>query len=191
MAYNYSMQPTLPPDTNESPSLGAKRIRDFKNALIERLTSWIYGIDTAGSETEIGLKSAPFRVQTSAPATPTNGVQAYAKDSNSTAELFVKDEAGTEVQITRAGVLANVGTAYETKDINTEYSASTNLMIMFATSSYVTPTVKIASDINFANIEIEYEGNSTGQEMISLVVPKGYYYKVQSASSGTYKVIKI
>lgn len=189
MAYNYFMQPTLPPDTGESPSLGASRIRNLKNALIERLNSWIYGFDTNGSESEIGVKSVPLRNQASAPSTPTAGMELYSKDSDSTAELFAKDESGNEVQITKGGTLANVGSAYVDKDINTEYLAETALFL-YAEVPAISATLKVATDINFSSLILNFT-NSYGETVFHVVVPKGCYYKIQSASSGKYKVIKI
>jgi hypothetical protein len=174
MAYNNSIQPSLPPDTGESPSLGASRIRNLKSALIERLNSWIYGFDTTGVESEIGVKSVPLRNQGTAPSTPTCGVELYAKSG----EAYIKDTSGNEVQITNSGVLGNVGT-YESKNINTEYLADKNLFLITEFG-----TITIASDINFTSVIL-----STGS--VTAVVPIGAYYRVASASSGTYKVISI
>ncbi len=45
MAFAYALDPTTPGD-GESAKLGAGRIRDVKNALIERIESWFVSVDT-------------------------------------------------------------------------------------------------------------------------------------------------
>ena len=70
MSYTYNLQPSVPADKGESPSLGASRIRDLKNFLQERFLSKFYGFDTAGTETADGVKELPFVSQGSAPSTP-------------------------------------------------------------------------------------------------------------------------
>ena len=118
MAYTYFIQPSVPADTGESPSLGASRIRSLKSALIERLNSWIYGFDSAGTESDIGAKMVPFVVQSSNPSAPTNKVNVFAKDVNSKAELHVQDEDGDIVKITEAGGVAINGTYVERTALN-------------------------------------------------------------------------
>lgn len=107
MAHTYNIDKTKPPDTGESPSLGASRIRTFKLALIERLENWVYGF-LSDSETDEGLKKAPFKTQDPAPSHEDDKMIVYAKNvgtGGGKPELFVKDEDGNEIQITSGGVL--------------------------------------------------------------------------------------
>jgi len=102
MAWNKNLDIGKPPDTAESPSLGASRIRDWKNAVCERLTNWIYSFKTDDTEIKEGLKKAPFNTG-SAPSQETNKVIVYAKDVAGKAELFARDEDGDEIQLTSGG----------------------------------------------------------------------------------------
>jgi len=102
MAWNKNLDVDKPPDTGESPSLGASRIRDLKNAICERLTNWIYSFKTDDSETKEGLKKAPLNTG-SAPAAEADKIIVYAKDVGGVAELFARDENGNEIQITSGG----------------------------------------------------------------------------------------
>ena len=151
MAYNHSIDPSTPPNTGEAPSLGASRIRSLKEALIERLTSFIYGMDSAGTETEIGFKSTPLRVQATAPSTPTNGVEVYAKDVSGKAEMFVRDEDGDEVKLTNAGgINETVFTAYEDDAILSDLPLAVDIMYMYYRPfSLITPSTDASVRILF------------------------------------------
>ena len=182
MAYTNFIQPSLPPDTNESPSLGASRIRSLKSALIERLNSWIYGFDTAGEESKKGLKEAPFQEE-SKPTAEANVVKLYNKATSGKSELYCLDEDDNEVQITSGGILANVGD-YATKNLNQEYLATENTFVHYANADiFRAVLITIASDLNFASVV--YSGRSAA------VAKKGYYYKQTSLDSGTYQTITI
>jgi len=102
MAWTKNIEITKPLDTGESPSLGASRIRDWKNAVCERLTNWIYSFKTDDSETKEGLKKAPLNTG-SAPTQEADKIIVYAKDVAGVAELFARDENGNEIQITSVG----------------------------------------------------------------------------------------
>jgi hypothetical protein len=111
MSWNKNLEVTKPPDTGESPSLGASRIRDFKNAICERLTNWIYSFKTDDTETDEGLKKAPFKAQATAPTQESDKMIVYAKDVNGIPELFCKDKNGVEIQITSNGKIRPIVTA--------------------------------------------------------------------------------
>lgn len=102
MAYNRNIEVDKPPDTGESPSLGAQRIRYFKEAVIERLKNWIYGF-LSDSETDEGLKKAPFKSQDTAPTQEATKIILYSKTVSGIPELFARDKNGVEIQITTNG----------------------------------------------------------------------------------------
>lgn len=108
MAYNYNIDKDKPPDTGESPSLGAQRIRHFKEALIERFQNWIYGF-LSDSETDEGLKKAPLKAQDPAPSQEAGKMIVYAKVVGDIPELFARDKNGAEIQITSGGKLNPAG----------------------------------------------------------------------------------
>lgn len=105
MAWTYLWNRNSPPDTGESASLGATRIRQFKEALFERFTNWIYSCDGADAETDYGLKHAPLKVQGSAPAAVADKILLYGKDVSAKCELFARDEDGDEIQLTSGGAI--------------------------------------------------------------------------------------
>jgi len=138
MAYTYNIDKDKPPDTGESPSLGAQRIRYFKEAIIERLKNWVYGF-LSDSETDEGLKKAPLKTGT-APTQQADKIIVYAKDVNNIAELFARDENGNEIQITSAGQIKHTqdtrldygnytGNAASSRDIATAFTPKAVFLI--------------------------------------------------------------
>ena len=101
MAYTYDIDKTKPPDTGESPSLGAQVIRYLKEAVIERLKNLIWGFGS-DAETDEGFKKVPLVTRT-APSQEVDKAVVYAKDVGGIAELFVRDENGVEIQLTTNG----------------------------------------------------------------------------------------
>ena len=122
MAYNYNIDKDKPPDTGQSPSLGAQWIRHFKEAVIERFQNWIYGF-LSDSETDEGLKKAPFKSQATSPDTTVDKAVVYAKDVSGYARLFVKEGDGVESQLVPkgaivmwSGLIANIPTGWHLCD---------------------------------------------------------------------------
>lgn len=105
--FNNQWQNTTPPDTGESPTLGASRIRQAKNALLERL-AWLWGFATDDSEMDAaksGAKWVPLNNQSAKPTAVSNQLHVYTKQVAGVQELFVEKPDGTEVQITSGGAL--------------------------------------------------------------------------------------
>jgi hypothetical protein len=96
----------LPPDTGESASAGAGRIRDFKTDIRERMAKDHY-MSIAGTDADHGEHVKVTLRTGSAPTQATDKVIIYGKDVSSKCELFAIDEDGDEVQITNAGRIAD------------------------------------------------------------------------------------
>ena len=118
------VQGTLPPDTGESPTLGAQRIREVKDYLAERF-SWVYGMPVNDSEADatlLGVKTIPFGAQGSDPSTPIAGkMTLYAKTitpsgQSATTELFMIDDQANVVQVTSQGAL-NTSAEFRSGDL--------------------------------------------------------------------------
>jgi hypothetical protein len=106
MPWFKNIENTNPPDIGESPRLGASRIRDWKEAVCERLKGIFYGFepdDSESDDTKKGIIGLPFHKQTSAPSESLDKIKLYAKEVNGITELFAKDSAGNDMQITSGG----------------------------------------------------------------------------------------
>jgi len=177
MAYTYFLEPSKPADTGEAPSLGASRIRSLKECLQERLESWVYGFDTAGLETATGLKKAPFIVQATAPDTPTDSIEAYAYDVDSSAELFVKNEAGSAVQVTGGTGVKSLGD-YVARSSLTIYEAPKDGFIFGTGSTEVRIADNEAQDSNLITITVE--------GAFCFPVPKGKWFMLYGTAGQSF-----
>lgn len=153
MAYSYFLEPSKPADTGEKPSLGASRIRDLKNMLQERLESWLYGFDTAGTESNKGLKYAPHIVQATAPSTAADQVSTYAKDVSSSGELYCRNEAGNEIQVTGGTGVKSLG-SYVSRSSLTAYQAPKDGFIFGSGSTEIRIADNEELDSNLITISI-------------------------------------
>lgn len=109
VSWTYDYDNATPPDTGESPRLGASRIRELKNAMQERLNVCGYWPWT-GTEVSDACAGEMRRILFHAPiaSTPTvaaNHGDLRLKDFNSKAELTWTDEDEHEIQLTSAGTL--------------------------------------------------------------------------------------
>lgn len=107
MAFGKLWAKTVPPDTGESPTLGAGRIRDIKTMITERLP-FFYGFDVNDGETDetqVGAKYLPFLNQGSNPTVGAGFITLFAKTVSTKVELHVKDADGNVIQITSGGAL--------------------------------------------------------------------------------------
>lgn len=109
MAWTYDYNKTTPPDTGESPRLGASRIRELKNALQERLNVCVYYpytgnevSDTCAGEIRRLLFHEP--IETTPTVAASHG-DLRLKDFDGKAELTWTDEDEHEVQLTSGGYL--------------------------------------------------------------------------------------
>jgi hypothetical protein len=108
MPWFKNIENTNPPDIGESPRLGASRIRDWKEAVCERLKGIFYGFepdDSESDDTKKGIIGLPFHKQASAPSESLDKIKLYAKEVNGITELFAKDSAGNDKQLTSGGKL--------------------------------------------------------------------------------------
>lgn len=100
--------------------------------IAERLKNMIHGFITG--ETKEGIKKAPFVSDgTTAPSTAADTVVCYAKDVNSVAEWFLKDESGNEIQLTDKGKVKFASLGYVpnntfVKALDTTGSGTVDLM---------------------------------------------------------------
>lgn len=108
-SWTYDYDNATPPDTGESPRLGASRIREFKNALQERLNVCGYYpyTGTEISDADAGemrriLFHAPIE---STPTVAANHFDIRTKDVAGVAEIFLTDENEAEFQLTSGGTL--------------------------------------------------------------------------------------
>lgn len=177
MAYTYDLEPSVPADTGESPSLGASRIRTLKNFLQERFTAFFYGFDTAATETDVGVKELPFVNQASAPATPTNSVVTYAYDADSSSEFYVKNEAGNSVQVT-GGTGVKSQTDYTSRSSLTAYQAPKDGWIFGSGSTEVRIADNESLDSNLITISVS--GN------FCFPVTKGKWYMLYGTAGQTF-----
>ena len=172
MAFTKAIEPSRPADTNEAPSLGASVIRNLKTALIERLTSWVNGFDSAGTESDVGLKHAPFCVATSDPTAEANKAFLYAKDKNSIAEVYARTEDGKVTRITEKGGVA----------INGEYAEKTALNVYRAVSAGFVfgakGSITISDDEALTVNAIVIPNEAYSYASISAVILAGKYYSV-------------
>lgn len=92
---------TLPPDTGESASLGASRIRSVKQAIQERIEvdHSFAGDAHDGKHLKVTLK---FRA--SKPTNDATDGALYSKEVSGVTELFYVDDTGAEVQLTSGGL---------------------------------------------------------------------------------------
>lgn len=177
MAYNYFLEPSKPADTGEKPSLGASRIRDFKNMVQERFNDWIHGFDTAGTDELNGLKYAPHVVQASSPAAETDKAITYAKDVSASAELHCRNEAGNEVQIT-GGTGVKSLTAYVPRSSLTSYQAPKDGFIFGTGSTEVRIADNEALDSNLITIAVD--GN------FNFPIPQGKWFMLFGTAGQTF-----
>lgn len=107
MVWLKQWESSKPPDTGESPTLGAGRIRDIKTEVTERLP-FMYGFDLADGEadnTKKGAKWLPLNKQTTKPTAVTDQLMFYTKQVGSLLELFIERPDGTEIQLSNGGGL--------------------------------------------------------------------------------------
>lgn len=184
----YKIDKSLPPSTEESPSLGAKRIRDLKEAIIERLKNliWGFGSDT---ETDEGFKKLPLKAG-NAPDAEADKMIVYAKDVGGIPELFARDKNGTEIQITSngkvnpAGILHNDIGGLTAGDPHTQYpNARFNAwhddivrhpvdVIKFSTGSYSEVITGSAFGTQFITNkyghQLEVKGSATSMKFLGI-----------------------
>jgi hypothetical protein len=91
------------PGDNENESLGASRIRDFKNAFTERFQVCF---SLAGNSSDGLLNEALFLVQATAPTTGP-GLYAFNNTTTGNNELYFLDNNSNTTQLTASGKLAN------------------------------------------------------------------------------------
>ncbi len=177
MAFNFFMQPSLPPDEAESPSLGAKRIRDFKAAIMERLL-WLYGFDAAGTEDKVGAKYLPLNKQTSAPTAESDKLPIYAKEENGVLSLFLMRPNGQEMRLTKDGFLnvenvLGAPTEYTGDDNGTVFQSECNGFILFLNPEISGVVYMYISDDGIGNWSLHARSDKTG----CIPIRKGIYYK--------------
>lgn len=100
-----SFDPTTP-NGSQAISLGDDRIRELKVQLQEVIAQ-DHKMAASGQSADTGFHNqVTFIEQASAPTTTgTNYIAIYGKEINSKTEIFLKDEAGTEYQLTKNGKL--------------------------------------------------------------------------------------
>lgn len=93
------------PEGSEAANLADNYLRQARTDLGERLEEMLYGFNTdlnTPPENEPGVKKLKMYPQT-APTTDSDYSFIYVKTVNGVAELFFKDTAGSEKQLTTAG----------------------------------------------------------------------------------------
>jgi len=106
MAFVKNWDESSPPDTGESPSLGAQRIRDFKQAIRERLAEDHKFVSDETGESNIGKhKRVRLIKQTSDELAETDIGVLYTKSISGVTELFWRDDSGNIKQLTTGGKL--------------------------------------------------------------------------------------
>jgi expansin (peptidoglycan-binding protein) len=133
-------------------------------------------MDSAGTETDVGLKMAPFVTQTSYPTAESNKVLLFSKDVNSKAELMARDEDGDVVKLTEAGGVAING-SYEEKTALNVYQA-VKAGFIFGCHSTITISDDEAQTVNAFTVYANYGGMA--------VVLAGKYYSVAGNVGETY-----
>ena len=97
---------TTTPSNTDNPQEGAERIREAKKAIIERLDKEHY-MPIEDNEVKNAAagehKAITLRKQDSAPTTGADKHAIYAREVGGTLEMFTKDAAGNEVQLTKDG----------------------------------------------------------------------------------------
>lgn len=107
-AYTYDFDVTIPPDTGESPTRGAERIREMKLAIQERQNADHYWALTGNEVNDVNSgqhRQITFHSPISKPTEVVNKAFLYTKDVNSVVELFWLDEEGNERQLTSEGAV--------------------------------------------------------------------------------------
>ncbi len=98
---------TQPPAT-QSAGLGDDRIREMKTQVRE-VVDVDHKFDSSGSDAEMGMhKIIRFLTEAGTPLTDSDHIQFYQREVGGVDELFVKDTAGNEIQITDGGEVADV-----------------------------------------------------------------------------------
>lgn len=92
---------SAPADT-ENESLGAGRIRDFKNAITERLQ---VSFSLAGDQYDGQVLALQFKVQTSAPSAGNAQLFSMANSTSNQQELYYEDLSGNVTQLTNDGAV--------------------------------------------------------------------------------------
>ena len=80
-------------------------VRAHKVDISDRLKGMFKGFVTGETQTDEGVISLPFNVQSSNPGASANKVKTYAKDVSSKAEFHIQDEDADVVQVTAGGNL--------------------------------------------------------------------------------------
>jgi len=106
MAFTKNWDESVPPDTGETPSLGAQRIREFKQAIRERLAEDHKFVSDETGQSDIGKhKKVRLIKQDSDILAETDIGILYTKNVNNIPELFWRDENGNIKQLTSEGKL--------------------------------------------------------------------------------------
>lgn len=116
-------------------SLGDDDIREFKRASRERLAVDHEFFDDETGETTTGYHTKATLVeQASAPSVVTNAGILYTKDVSGATELFYKDAAGTELQLTNAGKILNYAVQgdWQLSSVTTARSGWTNVSATYS-----------------------------------------------------------
>lgn len=111
---------TSTPAGSDDPKAGDNRIRELKDAIVEResqdhywpATGTVYDDDDTGFHKQVTLLE-----QGSAPASKSNAGRLYTKDDGGDTELYYKDDSGNEIQLTEDGALKESAAELASNDI--------------------------------------------------------------------------
>ena len=130
---------TSTPAGSDDPKAGDDRIRELKDALVERegqdhywpASGTVYDDDDCGFHSKVTLLE-----QGSAPASKANAGRLYTKDDGGDTELYYKDDSGNEIQVTEDGALKSTS-VFVTGDlllssVTTAHSGWTNVTATYA-----------------------------------------------------------
>ena len=130
---------TATPAGGDDPKAGDDRIRELKDAIVEREEQDHYwpAVGTVYDNDDCGFhKKATLLVQSPAPASKANAIIIYGKDVDGKCELHTKDEDGNELQLTTGGAF-NVTSEFVTGDllfssVTTAHAGWTNVTATYA-----------------------------------------------------------
>jgi hypothetical protein len=169
IGWTYTYDVTTPPDTGESPRLGASRIREFKNSLQERANVDHYWAKTGNevSDTNAGQhRKVTLHSAIATPSAVTDKGFVYLKTFDSNDELTWEDDQANELQITSKGELKVVAASIADANVLTVALADSAVTTAKIASASVT-TVKLA-DANVTTAKIA-DANVTAAKVTAVL----------------------
>ncbi len=186
---------TAPPDT-QSAGLGDDRIREMK-VQVREVVDVDHQFNSSGQDAENGMHTIiRFLLEAGTPITDSDHIQLYERDVGGVTELFLKDTAGNEIQITDGGGLGDVVTLTGVQTITgvkTFEADPTLLKSNLVATPYAIGTVTTvngsANVVGAATLWDTDDNIKVGQAFF--VAGDDRYYTIQTITDDTHLVLTV